>query len=215
MDTNIHQPIEIIYKGADRRKQQDDLAYFDSLVEAKPLEIPINRFKCSNIENAMLVTTVGSGICICIHEPNIKAGGLGHILLPYDFLDEFPSVSEDGMGVKKYFELQVDSMITTLKQLGGKTAKMRVKLFGGGKIRSAECEHGHKTYVFVKEMLVRKGLNIISEDIGQRMGRRIQYIPVSGRGMRRLLKRDSDLEILYEIETGRPCQSSEDTEKAE
>lgn len=202
MKSEISQKLKNGYSGDERREQKDDIAYFDSLVEAKPLEIPINKFKCSNIEDVMLVTTVGSGICICIHEPHIKAGGVGHVLLPDAFLREFPTVSESGAQVKKFFETQIETMIMTIKQLGGKSDKMRVKLFGGGQIMVDDCDQGQKTYVFVKEMLVRHGLQIISEDIGQKMGRRIQYIPVSGRGMRRLLKRDSDIEILRSVEEG-------------
>ncbi|MEM6781778.1 MAG: chemotaxis protein CheD [Pseudomonadota bacterium] len=184
--------------GEDRREIDDYASYFDSLVEAKPLDIPIGRFRCSNLEDVMLVTTVGTGIGICIHEPEIKAGGLGHLLLPESLIAEFPSFSKESDELRKYCEQLMNSMIMTLTQLGGKPSKMKAKLFGAGDFH--DNDDGRKVYVFAKEFLIRNGLQISSEDIGQKMGRRIQYIPVSGRGIRRLLKRESDLVEISEAE---------------
>lgn len=190
----------ISFAGEDRREIVDYVSYFDSLVDAKALEIPIGRFRCSNLEDVMLVTTVGTGIGICIHDPVIKAGGLGHLLLPGAIIDEFPVFSMESQGLRKYYEQLMQSMVTTMVQLGAKPSKMRVKLFGAGELKDKDNDSGRKIYVFAKEFLVRNGLQITSEDIGHRLGRRIQYLPVSGRGIRRLLKRASDIEELRRIE---------------
>ncbi len=187
---------EISFSGEDRREIADFGAYFDSLVDAKPLDIPIGRFRCSNLQDVMLVTTVGRGIGICIHEPVIKAGGLGNLLLPGQLLNEFPRFTNQTNDIRNYCEQLMDSMVTTLVQLGGKRSKMKVKLFGAGELEEDSHDEGRKIYVFAKEFMIRNGLQIVSEDIGHKLGRRIQYLPVSGRGIRRLLKRQSDLDIL-------------------
>lgn len=201
MDTTPQQEATqtLDFSGEDRRTITDFVSYFDSLVDEKPLDIPIGRFRCSNLEEVMLVTTVGTGIGICIHEPLIKAGGLAHIVLPEAVLQEFPRFSQESQELRKYCENLIGTMITTLTQLGGKPSKMKVKLFGAGEFIDGS-DDGRKTYVFVKECLIRNGLQIVSEDIGQKLCRRIQYIPVSGKGIRRLLKRGSDVEEMQKIE---------------
>lgn len=201
MDTtqpDIEESID--FHGEDRREISDYAAYFDSLVEAKPLEIPIGRFRCSNLQDIMLVTTVGTGVGICIHEPVIRAGGLGNLMLPRPLLKEFPHFSNETKEMRNYCEQLMDSMVTTLVQLGGKRPKMKVKLFGAGDLSDEDNDDGRKVYVFAKEFMIRNGLQIVSEDIGHKLGRRIQYLPVSGRGIRRLLKRQSDLELLHRDE---------------
>jgi chemotaxis protein CheD len=184
----------------ERRHNEDDIAYFDSLVEARPLDIPIGRSRCSNLDGVMLVTTVGSGIGICMHDPEIEAGGLGHLLLPDFLLQEFPNFTENTALARHHCETLMGTMMTTLVQLGARPANIRVKLFGGGDIIAEPYDAGRKTYIFAKEFLVRSGLQIISEDIGQKMARRIQFVPVSGKGMRRLLKRQSDIVLAKEAE---------------
>lgn len=178
---------------AERRHTENDIAYFDSLVEARPLDIPIGRSRCSNLENVMLVTTVGTGVGICMHDPEIEAGGLGHLLLPDFLLQEFPNFTENTALARHHCETLMGTMMTTLVQLGARPATIKVKLFGGGDIAADSHDAGRKTYIFAKEFLLRSGLQIISEDIGQATARRIQFIPVSGKGMRRLLKRQSDI----------------------
>ena len=184
----------------ERRTISDHIAYFDSLVDAKPVEVPLGKCRCSNLDGVMLVTTVGTGIGICMHDSKIKAGGLGHLLLPEFLLDQFPHFDEQYEPIRYQGELLMSTMVTTLTQLGGRPSNIRVKLFGGGLVRDDKDDLGHKIYIFVKEYLVRNGLQVVSEDIGKPMGRRIQYLPVSGRGMRRYLKRQSDFEQLGDIE---------------
>lgn len=197
------------YQGEERREIKDHAEYFDSLVQAKPLEIPINKFRCSNLKDVMLVTTVGTGIGICMHDPHIGAGGLGHVFLPKELRDEFPHFTEETADLRRYYENIITTMITTLIQLGGERSKIRVKLFGGGDVDlDSDNDDGRKMYIFVKECLVRNGVNIANEDIGSAMGRRIQYIPVSGKGMRRLLKRESDLRELKAIEDSYDAKTS-------
>jgi len=192
--------IKTIQPEEERRKIDDPTAYFDSLVDARPMEIPIGRSRCSNMKDVMLVTTVGTGIAICMHEPSIVAGGLGRLLLPETFIDNFPTLPGDLDDIHASCEALMSTMIVKMSQLGAKPSKIRVKLFGGGEISGEGDDAGRKTYIFVKEFLTRQGMQIISEDIGQKMGRRIQFIPVSGKGMRRLLKRKSDLEELSQVE---------------
>jgi chemotaxis protein CheD len=179
--------------GAERRTITDHITYFDSLVEAKPLDIPMGRSRCSNLSDVMLVTTVGSGIGVCIHEPGIQAGGLGHFVLPPDVVQAFPGISDKEPEIKTVIDRVLGSMVETLLQLGGQPSRMRVKLFGGADLEDTPPDSGRKLAILVKEFLLRNGINVVSEDIGKPMGRRIQFLPVTGQGMRRLLKRAPDI----------------------
>lgn len=187
-------------EGAERRLITDHIAYFDSLVDAKPMEIPPGKSRCSNLKDVMLVTTVGSGIGVCIHEAGIEAGGLGHFILSPDIIANFPNVADKEADINKLLSHSVGAIIDTLVQLGGQPSRMRAKVFGGGQLEDSPEDSGHKISIMVKEYLVRNGVYIASEDVGQPMGRRIQFIPVTGQGMRRLLKRGSDVEELSKIE---------------
>ena len=186
-----------------KEKTMDDhIAYFDGLMDTKPVEVPIGRSFCNNKTDIMLTTNVGSGIAICVHDPMTRSGGMVHIILPSDFLDSFPYLDDVQQAFAQKSEAPIKSMLETMTQLGARAENISVKLFGAAEISQPEAEEkARKTVAYVREFFLRHKINIMNADIGKSYGRRIQFVPTSGIGMIRFLRRDSDIDYLATVES--------------
>ena len=75
--------------------------------------------------NGMLITyALGSCIGICLYDPNIKLGGLLHIMLPLNL--------ETGRkNALKYADTGLSEMVARMEAKGAKKARMVAKIAGG------------------------------------------------------------------------------------
>jgi chemotaxis protein CheD len=147
----------------------------------------------------MLISKVGSGVVICIHDPEANIGGLLHILMPEDLLEAFPRIEKGNTGFA-YIENVIEDFINSLKRHGAGKKRIRIKLYGGSSIVEEVVDSGLKNYVFAKEWLMRKGLLIASEDIGGKSCRRIMFLAHKGKVHCYKMRRKKDIEELREKE---------------
>jgi chemotaxis protein CheD len=124
-----------------------------------------------------LRTILGSCIGICIYDPEVKLGGLSHIMLP--------SSKKPTSNIKKYADTAIPYMIEEMIKRGSNRRRMIAKIAGGSTMfRHTENtlmgDIGKNNIVSTKEILSSLNIKIVSEDVGGDYGRTIDFYLETG-----------------------------------
>ena len=125
-----------------------------------------------------LATLLGSCVCVCLHDPQLKIGGINHFLLP-DI-----SRSRDGeVDALLSGNFAMEALLNGLLTRGAKKARLQAKAFGGGTIIDAgegTPSIGMRNAGFAKEWLAREGIQLISSDFLGPWSRKVIFLPSCG-----------------------------------
>ncbi len=136
----------------------------DMKVESKPVE---------------LLTSVGSCVAICLHDPVHKCGGLAHVMLPTSAngsREPLPS---------KFANTAVPALINAIYVINGKQTRLSAKIAGGANmfanLGTNHLDIGGKNVRAVKTALAEYKIRLAAEDVGGLHGRRISFNVASGK----------------------------------
>lgn len=142
----------------------------------KKVHIHIGGFHASR-EPVVVETILGSCVAVCLYDPLERIGGMNHILLPGKAdLKHFDSAARYGVNA-------MELLINAIMALGGSRARLVAKVFGGAHVLPAismENGTGRKNAEFVVEFLQMQSINIISEDVGGHVARKVHFHTDSG-----------------------------------
>ena len=142
----------------------------------------------------MLVTTLGSCIAVCIHDPILRIGGMNHFMMP-----DVPKTIAGSGGMQafdnsaRYGLAAMEQLINDLMSRGSRKEYMQFKVFGGANVINSSANIGTANTKFALEFIKSEGYKLISEDTGGILGRRVHFFPTTGKVMRRFLKRTDDI----------------------
>jgi chemotaxis protein CheD len=133
---------------------------------------------------ARLATIVGSCVALCLWDPTRRVGGMTHYLLP-----DAPRVHS---GIDKpwsYGELAMPELLARLVDLGVPAHRLIAKVYGGAAITKTDDQAGPgaRNAALARRWLGEHGLQIVSEDLGGRRGRKLVFDTASGEVSVRLL----------------------------
>lgn len=129
--------------------------------------------------DVVLATILGSCVSACLHDPVARIGGMNHFLLPGDLDDA--EVGER-LGVHA-----MELLINALLQAGASRRRLQAKVFGGANLNMGLADIGSSNAAFARQFLRREGIPVVAECLGGRLGRRVQFWPVTGRARRSFL----------------------------
>mgnify|MGYP000374136066 CR=1 FL=1 len=132
-------------------------------------------------EDEVITTVLGSCISACICDPAAKIGGMNHFMLPESEGGDSRWGNTVADATHRYGNFAMESLINDILKLGGQKSRLQVKIFGGGKILEAMTDIGKRNIDFAKEYLLAENLQIVSEDVGDRFPRKVNYYPESGK----------------------------------
>ena len=135
----------------------------------------------SDDPNTVLTTLLGSCVAACIRDPIAGIGGMNHFLLPGD-PDSVGAGASDRFGVHA-MELLVNAVLAR----GASRRRLEAKVFGGAATMQGLTDIGMLNARFAVSFLEREGIPIVGECLRGKLGRRIQYWPVSGRARRNFM----------------------------
>lgn len=144
------------------------------MVEEVRVDMADMKFESRQVE---LLTSVGSCVAICMHDPIHKCGGLAHIMLANssDPLHEpLPS---------KFADTAVPALAKGIQQLTGKETRLTARIAGGANMFatfSNTLDIGGKNVRAVKAALQNHHIRLAGEDVGGDHGRRISFNVASG-----------------------------------
>ena len=132
-------------------------------VESKPVE---------------LVTSVGSCVAICLHDPANKCGGLAHVMLPDS--SGFPHE----LLPAKFADTAVPALAKAVRICNGQQTRLTAKIAGGANMfPNLKCDIfsvGEKNVEAVKTALTNNRIRIVGEDVGGCYGRRVSFNVITG-----------------------------------
>jgi chemotaxis protein CheD len=114
-----------------------------------------------------IVTILGSCIGVCIRDPLLGLGGMNH------FYEEM-----------QYGLAAMERLINGLLTRGARRDRLEVKVFGGAAVLQTGTNIGQSNIAFVRHYLAEERMPIAAQDVGGDLGRRIHYVPQTGRVMR-------------------------------
>ena len=129
--------------------------------------------------DVVLATILGSCVSACLQDPVARIGGMNHFLLPGDLDDA--EVGER-LGVHA-----MELLINALLAAGASRRRLQAKVFGGANLNMGLADIGSSNAAFARQFLRREGIAVVAECLGGRLGRRVQFWPVTGRARRSFL----------------------------
>ena len=124
-----------------------------------------------------LATLLGSCVCVCLHDPQLKLGGINHFLLPDMSRSKHGDVDALLSG-----NFAMEALLNGLLTRGAKKSRLQAKAFGGGTIietSGGAFGIGQRNAAFAKEWLSREGIPLLSSDLLGPWSRKVVFLPSS------------------------------------
>jgi chemotaxis protein CheD len=132
-------------------------------------------------DDAVLVTLgLGSCVAIMLHDPETKAGGMAHVLLPST------SLARDITNRAKFPDTAVPMLIERLTRLGADPRRLVAKLAGGASMFSqlvtpGTIQMGERNVMACRSALRAAAVPIARESVGGERGRSVRFHLTDGR----------------------------------
>lgn len=188
------------YEGDCRRDNAPE-SEFNGRFERSPVFINLGTgCELFEIDEKMMIATVGSGIAVSLYDPQKRYGVFAYGLITQKVCDDFPHLKNVDVNEAARSVAPIDEALRLLEKNGSSLNNARVRMFGGSNLGDDSLNMGTKNYIFFKEYLKRKNLEIASEDIGGSNVRRIHFMPDTGAVTRFVLKRQADYDEVRNVE---------------
>ena len=129
----------------------------------------------ADARDVTLVTTLGSCVSACLHDPTQGIGGMNHFMLPEG--------GAESNGSARYGIHAMELLINALLQLGAQRAKLTAKIFGGGAVLRGmtAMDVGKRNVRFVEDFLALERIPVIGRDLLDIHPRKVAFHTQSGK----------------------------------
>lgn len=141
-----------------------------------------------------ILVTLGLGSCVAImlHDPEVGAGGMAHVLLPSR------SLAKDVSNPAKFPESAVPLLIERLCALGAARTRLVAKLAGGASMFAAlmspgTIQMGERNAAAARDALRRNDIPLVAEAVGGERGRSVRFHVRDGRAEVRSVGADAEI----------------------
>ncbi len=132
-------------------------------------------------EDEVIATVLGSCISVCLRDEKNRIGGMNHFMLPGDFSRASTFETQSA----RYGMYAMELILGDIIKLGGDRQHLTAKVFGGGHVLNSVGPRPNSVPManiqFVKAYLSMEGIPIVKADVGGRYGRKVLYLPYSGK----------------------------------
>ncbi|WDP92701.1 MAG: chemotaxis protein CheD [Desulfobacter sp.] len=116
----------------------------------------------------VISTVLGSSVSVSLYDKRLKTGGMNHFLFPHA-----------GTGQKTtalYGNIAVPVLIRMMMENGSKRAHLEAQIFGGAFNQEiSPMDIGRDNLRTARDILTRKQIKIVSEDVGGIKGRKVVF----------------------------------------
>ncbi len=123
-----------------------------------------------------IMTILGSCVSVCLWDRRGRAGGMNHYLLPRR--------GNGGELSPRYGDVAIPTLVRRLVALGAAHEDLRAKIFGGAHVMPADHPSGKslgaQNVEVAIEFLRAEGVQILSEDVGGKRGRKLAFNTLDG-----------------------------------
>ena len=143
------------------------------------IELPIGGVYATG-EYLRIRTLLGSCVASCLYDPDMRVGGMNHILLP-----GYAQAGDEGLATR-YGVHAMELLINRIMCLGGAKPNLRAKVFGGAKMLALTpqvIDVADMNTKFVLEFLERERIPIEAYSLGGTAGMTVLFEPVTGKAL--------------------------------
>lgn len=147
----------------------------------------------ASAERAVLRTTLGSCIAVCLWDAEGGVGGMNHFMLP----DAPGAVNDPG----RYGVHAMELLIGAVQRAGGQRDRLVAKVFGGGHVLATEQRSDsvpERNIAFIQAFLRDEALPIAALDVGGLLPRTVKFETWSGRAFCKRLAKPGARDLLFE-----------------
>ncbi len=154
--------------------------YWDNTQHCFAAKILPGEFYVTQSDEA-IITSLGSCVSACIRDRVFRIGGMNHFMLPEASGNPW-SGGDLATEAARYGSFAMEQLINDILKAGGRRENLEIKLTGGGRVlENVSTNIGEKNIRFAKEYLRNEGLEVIGEDLGGTLPRRVVYFPATGK----------------------------------
>lgn len=135
--------------------------------------VHIGEFRAAAESCTLAVYGLGSCVAVILFDPEARAGGLAHVLLP----GPRPAADPPSALPAKYATEALDALVPALEALGARRGRLRAALAGGARLFEAaeevDSNIGPRNAAAVKARLGEAGIPLAAEELGGTQGRTV------------------------------------------
>ena len=146
--------------------------------------VKISEFRVERAPLLLKIAGLGSCVALALYDPNLRVGGLAHILLPGPAPVADQKGPADG-NISKYADLAVPTLLSAMKHAGCSPRDLVAKIAGGSNMfqgppgaeadSPAKAGIGERNVEAVKDHLHHLEVRLSGEDIGGNAGRTVVF----------------------------------------
>jgi chemotaxis protein CheD len=122
---------------------------------------------------SIIRTVVGSCVAVCLWDKMLKFGGMNHFL--------YPVINEKSKATAQYGNVATTALVRLMHEAGSEMGNLVAQIFGGGYMESTGAKSlGDENILIAREILLRRGIKVASEDVGGTLGRKIVFDTSTG-----------------------------------
>lgn len=128
-------------------------------------------------KGAVIRTVVGSCVAVCLWDSRKCAGGMNHFLHPRTHRNDPRTTS--------YGNVALPVLVRLMRQeFGSKKSDLQAQVFGGGSpMQMGRQPIGDENIAVARKFLADSGINVVSEDVGGFLGRKILFDTSTGQAV--------------------------------
>lgn len=116
----------------------------------------------------VISTVLGSCVSVCIYDRKRKVGGMNHFQLPL--------IDKSNAATARYGNVATVALIGMMMDDGCRLKHLESQIFGGAfNAQVSEVDIGKENIRMAQRILRKKGIPIVSEDVGGQKGRKIVF----------------------------------------
>jgi chemotaxis protein CheD len=141
-------------------------------------------------ERCFINTVSGSCLVVCLHDPVMRIGGIGHFIIPGTLGTEGIYASE----IAEHGVYSIELLVADFVKAGGDRRRLQAKLFGAGFsiAGSVSASVTESNISFIREYLHAESIAVTGEDLGGNTRRYILFRPDTGDAYRKVLKNNHE-----------------------
>ncbi|MBN1289162.1 MAG: chemotaxis protein CheD [Actinobacteria bacterium] len=151
-------------------------------------KVGVAEVKVSENPTTLVSYGLGSCVAVAIYDPNIKIGGLAHVMLPES------AGRAGGASPGKFADTGISYLVGELIKRGAHVKRMRCKIAGGSQMfklpgtthaassleNMPRTQIGERNIEAVKQTLRDHSIKIVAEETGGDHGRTVRFNPSTG-----------------------------------
>jgi chemotaxis protein CheD len=143
------------------------------MIETSDEPVPLNYFLSPGYiyvatKHAVISGVFGSCVSVCLYDLKRKTGGMNHF--------RFPHIREKDQATALYGNAATLMLIRMMLDSGSELKNLEAQILGGAyNSFISPKDIGRENITVARNILAKKGINIVSEDVGGEKGRKVVF----------------------------------------